>query len=203
MRYRPDTLSSIILDSRNKYRIPLNTFLVVDEFFHSRSVLFSCQRREDTETHTWVLHHLRNYLVAPDGVMASDFDAGFCAAVKDVLPERFYILCLHHMCGNISEKMRSLLGNQDYVQANGYFWSIYRSTSPDEFDLRMNDFLERFPTLQGYFQSVVIPTRHQWAGYSVNSFFTAGLRTTGRLEKENAINKTLGDLKTSIVDLVD
>jgi hypothetical protein len=47
------------------------------------------------------------------------------------------------------------------------------------------------------------PCRERWAWAWISHVFTAGVRTNGRVEAENRVNKVFGGLKKTLLQLFD
>lgn len=186
--------------NRNQYGYPLNVGVAIDGFGVSRNIWYCFQEREDAETHAWVLQCHLSTAPRPPSVFISDKDLALEAAVRETLPFTEHILCLHHLGGNISKNLQPGLGT-DWEAFMQDFWAMYRSPSPDRFDVLFHQILDDYPAAASYLQSALYPTRHRWAHAWVSTKFTCGIRTNGRVEVENRVNKSLGGPKTTFLTL--
>ena len=134
----------------------------------------------------------------------SEWDSGLCVAVNHRNPSEiaFHARCLHHLDGNVIRKLEGLLGAllQPFREA---FWRVYYAFSPEAFELAWRQLLLDYPTASPYLESELWPCRERWAFAYVSRPFTCGVRTSGRVESENRINKLVGDSKTPLIDLVN
>jgi hypothetical protein len=91
----------------------------------------------------------------------------------------------------------------DWDKFNRDFSTVYRAISPDEFDRQWSALTTRYPTASKYLDEELYSCRSHWAWAWVSNVFTAGVRTTGRVEGENRINKAIGGPKKSFLQLFD
>ncbi|KAF8813319.1 hypothetical protein BYT27DRAFT_7081362, partial [Phlegmacium glaucopus] len=63
--------------------------------------------------------------------------------------------------------------------------------------------VSRYPSGRDYLEKELYPCRERWAWPWVSSKFTAGVRTNGRVEVENRMNKELGNAKATCKQLFD
>ncbi|KAJ7856363.1 hypothetical protein B0H14DRAFT_2352759 [Mycena olivaceomarginata] len=168
--------------NRNRYGYPLDIGIVIDGFGKSRNAWYSFHEREDIETHCWVLQqHLDSAGYSPD-VFGSDRHGSLIGAREQTMPTT---CCLHHLDTNVNSNLRSTL-SQVWNQFRNDFWALYRAVSP---------------TAQPYLDEELYHCRQHWAWAWVGSIFTAGARTSGRVESENRVNKAIGGPKKTLLDL--
>lgn len=198
---RGDVLIGDIASGRNLYNLPLNTFCVVDDDGASRNVVYCIQDSEGAEMHRSVFRWIRDLVVSPPLVFVSDHDLAVDLALRDIFPSTVHFLCLHHLSTNLVKNLAGQLGKefQTFVRA---FWKLYWSLSKQLFESSWSKLLDDFPEASDYMEKVFWPIRERWAWYAVSSICTAGVRTNGRIERENRHNKTLGDAKTSLSTLI-
>ena len=158
---------------------------------------------ETANKHQWALDCLFEVLpICPDRVFFSDADKGLDLAVSQRLGAEisFHGRCLNHLNGNITRKLVPILGPlfQSFREA---FWSVYYSLSPDALQIAWADLIAKYPTTAPYLQNEIWPDRERWAWTHVATRFTCGVRTSGRVEGENSVNKTLGNVKTTVYSL--
>jgi hypothetical protein len=199
-----DVIINDIAMLRNQYGLPLNVFVVIDQFFASRNIAYSLHTSETANEHQWALDCL--FAVLPtclERVFFSDADTGLDLAVSR-RPESeisFHGRCLNHLDGNVVKKLAPILGPlmQSFREA---FWSVYYSVSPAALEEAWAELLAKFPAAQPYLEGELWPDRKRWAWTFVATRYTCGVRTSGRVEGENRVNKLLGDSKTSAYDLL-
>ena len=111
-----------------------------------------------------------------------------------------HLFCIHHLDGNIAANVHRGLGSQwsEFMQM---FWKTYRTVSPEEFDCLWQTLITNFSSAKQYLQDEVYPCRSQWAWAYTSFQFTCGIRTNGRVEGENWVNKLIGGPKKSAIQL--
>ena len=169
----------------------------------TRNIAYSLHTSETADEHEWALDCL--FAVLPpcaDRVFFSDADLGLDLAVsrRPSSEIAFHGRCLNHLDGNIVRKTAPLLGPL-YQSFREAFWMVYYSISPTALEESWNDLLAKFPAAQPYLENEIWPDRERWAWCFVAPRFTCGVRTSGRVEGENSVNKQMGDSKTSVYDL--
>ncbi|KIJ19111.1 hypothetical protein PAXINDRAFT_70136 [Paxillus involutus ATCC 200175] len=170
--------------NHNMYSYPLNIGVVINNFGASRNSWYAFHRVEDTDTHAWVFQcHLESARKPPD-IVVSDRSGAVIAVVARTMPLTRHLYCLHHLKGNMANKLRLVIGAEwnNFVRD---FWAAYRAVSPEEHYL--NDELHS--------------CRQKWAWAWTSHTFTAGIRTNGRVEVENWTNKMLGGPKKPLLEL--
>ena len=96
--------------------------------------------------------------------------------------------------------VRRSLGSQ-WSEFTQMFWKTYRAVSPEEFDRLWLILVTNFPSARQYLQDELYPCRSQWAWAYTSFQFTCGVRTNGRVEGENRVNKLIGGPKKSAMQL--
>jgi hypothetical protein len=174
--------------------------IVIDNFGRTRNCWYAIHRTEDTETHNWVFkNHLRGSRRPPE-VLGSDRHSSLIASAVDTLPLTFHLYCLHHLGGNIATNLRPVL-RSDWDQFNCDFWVAYRAVSPEEFEREWHVLTTRYPSAAKYLDEELYSCRSHWAWAWVSTIFTGGVRTTGRVEGENRVNKAIGGPKKTFLQL--
>lgn len=186
--------------NRNNCGYPLGIGIGIDSHGKSRNLWYVIHARENIDSFTWILQCHLEIAETPPEVVASDRHASLIHAVEAVMPLSRHIFCLHHLSGNITSNVRSSLGSE-LINFSRDFWAMYRAVSPDEFELLYQHLVSRFPNARAYLDEELYPSREQWAWAWVSSIFTAGVRTNGRCEVENRINKAIGGPKKSLFQL--
>jgi hypothetical protein len=197
-----DVIVNDITLMRNKYNIPLNIWIIVDHQFKTRNIAYALHTSETMDDHEWVLNHL--FAVLPpmpskSRAYFSDFDLALSSVVSSL--DVWHGLCLHHLGDNVTKNLAPVLGAL-FRPFQDAFWQVYHAMSPSAFELKWNQLLTDYPSSRDYLQKVLWPTRERWAWTWVSTRFTCGVRTSGRVESENKVNKLLGNTKTTLFDLV-
>jgi hypothetical protein len=185
---------------RNKYNIPLNTWVVINHRNKTQTIAYALHTTETIKDHKWVLRILFTSLPPHiDRVYVSNFDLALDHVVASFGVR--HILCLHHLSGNIVKNLAPALGPlfQPFLTR---FWQVYYSVSPAAFDAQWERLLEDFPASRSYLRKVMELTQEWWAWPWLAPIFTCGVRTTGHMEGENGVNKKFGNTKTSLFQLV-
>ena len=188
--------------NRNNIGYPLNIGVVIDNTGSSRNAWYALHATEDLAHHNWVMRcHLDSAGVHPE-VFASDRSPSLISSVETTLPLTDHIYCLHHLDGNVTTNVRGGLG-AEWGNFQHDFWAAYRAVSPEEFERLWKHLITRYPSTQAYLNSELYPCRERWAWAWVSFKFTAGVRTNGRVEAENRVNKLIGGPKTGLKQLFD
>lgn len=185
--------------NRNRYNYPLNIGVLIDNYGASRNAWYAFQSNEDLESHRWVMQCHLEVAKAPPEVFLSDRHGSLISAVSQTLPLTRHLYCLHHLTGNIMQNVRTTIGSE-WDNFNRDFWAAFRAVSPDHFETLWQSLIARYPTAQGY-MAEIYDCREHWAWAWVSHVFTAGVRTNGRVEVENRINKALGGPKKTLLQL--
>jgi hypothetical protein len=78
-----DVIINDIAMGRNQYGLPLNVFVIIDQFFSTQNIAYSIHTSETADEHQWALDCL--FAVLPpygDCVFFSDTDLGLDLAVS-------------------------------------------------------------------------------------------------------------------------
>ena len=189
--------------NRNNSGYPLNVGVVIDNTGTSRNAWYALHATEDLAHHNWVLRcHLDSAGGVHPEVFASDRSQTLISSVEATLPLTDHIYCLHHLDGNVTTNLRGSLGTE-WSNFQHDFWAAYRAVSPEEFDRLWKHLVSRYPSTQAYLDAELFPSRERWAWAWVSFKFTAGVRTNGRVEAENRVNKSIGGPKTGLKQLFD
>ena len=189
--------------NRNNTGYPLNIGVVIDNTGSSRNAWYALHATEDLGHHNWVMRcHLDSTGNVHPEVFASDRSQSLISSVESTLPLTDHIYCLHHLDGNVTTNVRGGLG-AEWGNFQHDFWAAYRAVSPEEFERLWKHLVTRYPSTQAYLNSELYPCRERWAWAWVSFKFTAGVRTNGRVEAENRVNKLIGGPKTGLKQLFD
>ncbi|RDX41108.1 hypothetical protein OH76DRAFT_1324153, partial [Lentinus brumalis] len=134
--------------------------------------------------------------------LMTDRHGSLIASALRVFPLTRHLYCLHHLKGNIAQHIQGSL-QASWADFTQDFWKAYRAVSPDEFDRLWNELVVRYPTASSYLQEEIYPCRDRWAWAWVGTVFTAGSRTSGRVEVENRVTGVLGGTKKSFSQVFD
>ena len=186
--------------ARNQNGYPLNIGIIIDGHGCSRNAWYALHAREDVIHHDWVFTcHLQSAGFPPEGLI-SDRHRSIIASACRILPLTPHFYCIHHLDGNVEANVRCGLGSQ-WSDFSKMFWRTYRAVSPEEFDRLWHILITTFPSAQHYLQEELYPCRSQWAWAYTSFQFTCGVRTNGRVEGENRVNKLIGGPKKSAIQL--
>ncbi|PPQ81028.1 hypothetical protein CVT26_002883 [Gymnopilus dilepis] len=192
-----DILINDNANNRNDAGYSLNIGIIIDNFGKSRNIWYALQAYEDAATHSWVFRcHLEVAGVPPTTLITDRGPGLISSAIRD-LPLTDHVYCLFHLDENVTKNLRPRLGSE-WPDFQRNFWRVYNAVSPEEFDRLWNELISRFPAAKEYLENELYPCREKWAWAWVSTKFTAGVRTNGRVEIENRVNKEFADPKTSI-----
>lgn len=183
--------------NRNQYGYPLNIGILIDNFGSSRNAWYAFHKSEDTDTHNWVFRCHLDSVGRPPEILVSDRHPSLIGSAKITMPLTNHFYCLNHLNGNIAQKLRPVLG-PEWDNFTRDFWAAYRAVSPEEFDRLWNLLLSRYPAGRIYLEEEIYPSREHWGWAWLSTTFTAGVRTNGRVEVENRVNKALGGPKKTL-----
>jgi hypothetical protein len=182
--------------NRNKYKMYLTTFIVVDGENVSRNVAYCLSDRQDTDTFAWMLDRYKAAVNEKPGFATltsiwTDRDAAMSAAIEKVYPDVFHGTCTWHLQENLDKNVKPSC-RLVYHNFLNEFWDCYLKGSPEAFEVAWERLLEAWPNHVEYLQLSIYPDRQKWAWAWVGSRFAVGLRTTGRVENEHKNNRLLG-----------
>ncbi|KAJ7435178.1 hypothetical protein FB451DRAFT_1464446, partial [Mycena latifolia] len=124
-RRYPDIILTDNSYNRNDKQYPLNIGIIIDSHGKSRNAWYAFQKKEDTDTHSWILRcHLKASGGVHPEVLISDRDPGLIAAVAHILVFTFHVYCLSHLLDNIDHNLRRSLG-EDWSNFVQDFWAAY------------------------------------------------------------------------------
>lgn len=183
-----DVLINDACYGRNNIGYPLNIGIVIDGFCKSRNVFYCMQQKEDSRSVRWMLQSYLQSAGHPPTTFMSDRHATLVSVVPQVLPLTHHLYCLHHLGTNVDQQLRRILGG-DWVGFLAKFYDVYRAVSPEDFDVLWNKLVDEYPQAKEYLTLELYPCRKSWAWTWTAYIFSAGVRTSGRAESENRVNK--------------
>lgn len=196
----PDILVNDNTYNRNSAGYALNIGVLIDNFCKSRNAWYALQAREDASLHGWVFRcHLESAGIPP-GLLVSDRHRSVISSAAKELPLTDHLYCIFHLDDNITTNLRSKIG-VEWQNFQRDFWATYRAVSPEEFDRLWRRLLLQYPAGKDYLEKELYDCREKWAWAWVSSKFTAGIRTNGRIEVENRVNKQFGGPKSTCFQL--
>ncbi|POG71595.1 hypothetical protein GLOIN_2v1774635 [Rhizophagus irregularis DAOM 181602=DAOM 197198] len=104
--------------------------------------------------------------------------------------------------GDVKKKARCKLHGDMVKNFIGDFYHMRNSYTQTQFDLRFNDILSKYEPYRSYLENKLYPSRNSWARYSIAKVFTAGAKSTQRVESINGVLKKHLDRGTLLKDLV-
>lgn len=191
----------------NRLNMPLHCFVVIDCNNKTRLIATALTRGEKMSEYDWVLRQLHKAggAVAPQ-VLVADEDLAMDSAYPDVFPETRLVNCIWHIRQNVQKHLRPALGKGYNIFA-AKFSVLTEALTPASFDMLWEQILDAFGgdgdgkmTLDGdslydgktgSFLKKLHERRFHWAGPWVQSDFTAGIRSTQRVEMTHNLIKML------------
>lgn len=155
---------------------------------------------EDAVSHGWVFRCHVESAGAPPGLLVSDRHPSVISSAATELPLTDHIYCMFHLNDNVTTNLRSKI-SVEWPNFQNDFWATYRAVSPEEFERLWKDLVLQYPSGRDYLEKELYVCREKWAWAWVSSKFTAGIRTNGRIEVENRVNKQFGGPKSTCFQL--
>jgi hypothetical protein len=188
----------VILDptvGKVDYGYYLTTFVLIDGNNKTKNFAYCLHSQQDTASFTWMFRNIKAQMdqinAVPIESIFSDRAGAILLAVESVWPKTFHGLCLHHIYENLKKNVQRRLGDS-FKMFLADFWEVYYSGSELDFETKWVRLLNRYHGARDYLQSSLYPIRQRWAWIWVSSHFTAGTRTTGRVEGEHSVYKKKG-----------
>lgn len=135
-------------------------------------------------------------------LVESDQDPAIAAAIKAQLPKATHRLCTWHVMRNVTTNITGALGSdaKAYLQA---FRRAIHATSEAEFLIAWQE-LEKISAQSAKATSYTEHLRKiapQFADHTVGHLFTAGIRSTQRVESVNAVIKRVSSTGSTLEEL--
>jgi hypothetical protein len=207
----------------NRLGLTLNCTVVVDATFKTRLVACALIRHETQSDYEWVFAQLKDASggIEPKVVMVDEHTAVDAACPK-VFPMAHVVNCIWHIYENIRRNISNVLDENKFKLFSGQFKKAMDSVTPSAFykiwrellrnvcDHRVeadlldpeNEMMYTGPA--GEPLKRLFKRRRHWAGPWVQAVFTAGMRSTQRVEKSHHLIKMMKvNSKTSLSDLLE
>ncbi|GJJ76621.1 zinc finger SWIM domain-containing protein 3 [Entomortierella parvispora] len=204
-RYR-DVVISDNTYKTNRFGMPLNVIVIIDNAGKSRLVGCSLVSGESVEDYEWILEQL---LAASDNVYPHiifvDEDPAMEAACATTISKTTVLNCIWHLRQNLNKNLHGALGKDwnDFISA---FWTTRNALTASDFERRWSEHVAVFgvdkPKIEGYLKRISEKREH-WAWPWVGTRFTAGMQSTQRVESMNAAIKRAVNGKTSLPALFE
>ena len=102
--------------TKNRYRMPIGVFAVIDNDFRTRIVVQSITADTTTDTFIWVLENARASRGGKrPGIFIQDADAAMMGAVRHVFPDATARRCLWYLYQDILKGPSKELGSSMHV----------------------------------------------------------------------------------------
>ncbi|CAN6286205.1 unnamed protein product [Urochloa humidicola] len=186
---------------RNKYQIPLVSFLGVNH--HGQLVLLGCGLLSDesTESFLWLFKSWLTCMKgrSPDAVVTDECVA-IKAAVREVFPKTRHRISDWHVLRSVSEKIGELPEYE--AMRTELETAIYDSLSDDEFEARWKNWIDRFGLQDNEWITFLYENRHLWSPAFLKDSFWAGLCTFSQRESPNAFFEDSINSETTLVSFL-
>lgn len=151
----------------------------------------------------WILKCYLDSVGYHPTTLLSDRHATLLSVVPSSFPMTDHLYCIHHLNSNVDQNLRRTIGTEHWPAFKAAFFQAYRAVSPNDFDDKWARLIETYPAAAPYLSTQLYPCREKWA-YAWTSYkFTCGIRTNGRVESENRVNKAFAGPKKSLKQLFD
>ena len=187
---------------RNQFNLPLGIWIGIDGNGHNRNLAYCLCDDETYESHAWALDQFLSRLpkLTAKRIIMTDHDLAVEKAIEE-LDDLVHLLCLYHIMSNLVKMLKSKLGAR-FLEFYSAWWIVYRAGSMHDVEEKFQQLMVDYPESRSYLEKELWPTRLKWAWCAVSSTFTCLIRTSGRSESENRINRHLGNTKTPVITLV-
>lgn len=207
----------------NRFNMALHCFVVVDSEFKTRLVATALTAQETEADNIWILSQLEVACEKLPDVLMVDNDAAMDAASANYATSTHVINCIWHINNNLKSKLNSRLGKEGMRKFREKFYNIRDTITPTEFQLLWDSLLQdvrrgfsdcddenaidehnrasTFNVLE-YLQRLYARRVH-WGGPWVRTIFTAGMRSTQRVEKTHHLVKVALNNRKSLRELFE
>ncbi|XP_068664549.1 protein FAR1-RELATED SEQUENCE 4-like isoform X2 [Aristolochia californica] len=188
---------------RNKYQMPLATFVGLNH--HGQSVLLGCAliTDETTSSFTWVF---RTWLMAMSGkppvAIITDQGMAIEAAVVEVFSSTCHRFCLWHIQKNVLVRLGHICKTQEKFKEK-FDKCVYDSVTTDEFERRWGKLIERFDlTMDEWFLNLY-ENRQKWVLAYLKDTFFGGMSISRRGESVKSYFDDFISLQTTVKDFLE
>lgn len=206
-RYHDVVVNDTTRDT-NRLDMKLNCSVVVDARFKTRLIACALIRHETESDYAWILEQLKRASgnIQPSVIMV-DEDASMDAACHEVFPGTQIVNCIWHVKNNLKRHLMSPLGGR-YEAFMWAFEDLCKALTSNAFDELWASLLRTFNVNENgsvyKYLTRIYKRRHHWAGPWVQAAFTAGMRSTQRVEKNHHLIKLMDvNSKTSLPNLLE
>jgi len=168
----------------NQFDMMLMLIIAVDNNFKNIIVAAAILENETEATFSWVLQELKNSCDVTPTVLYSDADPALISAIRKNYPETQHFHCIFHIDLNLRKKLKGKLHDQ-FEPFRAKFLKIRNSLCHKKFEIEWKALISKFPACEQYLTRVLYPCKSNWASYTVNRNFTAGIQSTQRVEVTN------------------
>lgn len=183
---------------RNKYHVPLVSFLGVNH--HGQLVLLGCGLLSDesTESFLWLFKSWLTCMKGqPPNAIVTDECVAIKAAVREVFPKTRHRISDWHVVRSISEKIGDL-PEYEAMRTN-LVTVIYDSLNANEFEARWKNWIDRFSLQDNEWIAFLYENRHLWAPAFLRDTFSAGLCTVSQRESPSTFFEDAVSSETTLV----
>lgn len=186
---------------RNKYHVPLVSFLGVNH--HGQLVLLGCGLLSDesTESFLWLFKSWLTCMKGqPPNAIVTDECVAIKAAVREVFPSTRHRIGDWHVVRSISEK----LGEFPEYEAmrNGLVNVIYDSLNDNEFEARWKNWIDRFGLQDNEWIAFLYENRNLWGPAFLKDTFWAGLCNASQCESRSTYFEDAVSSETTLVSFL-
>jgi len=185
----------------NQFDMILMLIIAVDNNFRNLIIAAAILEDETEETFSWVLQELKNSCDVVPNVLYSDADPALISAVKMNYPETQHFHCIFHIDLNLRKKLKGKL-HDEFEPFRAKFLEMRNSLCQKTFELKWHELINEFPACEQYLTRVLYPCKKNWASFTINQNFTAGIQSTQRVEVTNKIIKDKLSRSSCLTDVI-
>jgi len=195
----------------NRLGMKLNCSVIVDSKFKTRLIACALTRQEIIVDYIWILAHLSLGGGGRVPKVLVDEDPAMDVACPETFKQTHVVNCVWHINKNIAIHLRRPLGNERFKTFMEFFSDAREALTPCAFEVIWGQLTAHCggQAAQGNgaekvrkYVARLYARRFHWAGPWVLASFTAGMRSTQRVEMTHHLIKMLNvNSNTSLVDL--
>lgn len=190
----------------NRFGMYLNVTVVIDNAGSTRIVALALVSSEGATDYSWVLEHILSAGGGkPPGVIVVDEHTGMEVAIRNIFPSSQRVNCIWHIGHNFKKFNSRHFGNSSGLQKS--FESLKYALTDPEFEAAWSRLTGecgkkklKNKLIKEHLKSLY-DNRFFWARPWTGTCFTAGVRSTQRVEKTHHLIKRLGNRKISLKEL--